>query len=283
MSSECAALAASLSSESVCDDNAALTDVLRRCSAVKMTPELLLATPLPRLVNRLRRRGDDVNDSVKVMAGVLVREWKRILRGEGRVFVGSMNLRGAWAARPPGAVTVNVTSAQARRSEFRRDFSPMTVLDGGYKKYACFENYWQAGKAWSGVPLSVSKAWWAAQTKGRRRYPGGKGRTVLWAIHSAVDKTLGYIESRKKVYVPEYDALMRGTPSFRRLRQAVMNGSDVVIMDFDGPRAADGGVQCKELTLELLREKINDPSQPFGHGYVVAAALRGIPAARYTV
>lgn len=157
----------------------------------------------------------------------------------------------------------------------------MTPLDGGYKGYVCFENYWQAGKKWRGVPLSVSKAWWARQPKGRRRYPGGKNRTVLWAEHSDGGEQLGYVESRKKVYVPEYDALMRATPSFARLRQAVKDGADVAVMDFDGPRSADGGVQCRELTLELLREKINDPSAPFGHGYVVAAALRGIPVARY--
>ena len=262
------------------NDNAALKDVLRRCSAIRMTPELLRATSLPRQVNELRR-WDGVDAAVKHAAAVLTREWKRIFRGHGRVFIGSMNMRGAWADRPSGAKTVNVTSAQAGGSSLRRDFSPMTLLDGGYKGYACFENYWQAGKEWRGVPLSVSKAWWARQTKGRRRYPGGKGRKVLWAKHSDADEPRAYVKSRKEVYVPEYDALMRGTSSFTQLREAVKNGTDVVVMDFDGPRSADGGVQCRELTLELLREKINDPSKPFGHGYVVAAGLRGIAVSRY--
>ena len=35
-------------------------------------------------------------------------------RTVGRVFIGSMNMRGAWALRPNGAVLVNVTSAQSK-------------------------------------------------------------------------------------------------------------------------------------------------------------------------
>jgi hypothetical protein len=50
----------------------------------------------------------------------------------------------------------------------------------------------------------------------------------------------------------------------------------MVIYDFDGPRDADGNPECLEVTAELLREKINDISFPFGHGYVVASLIANI-------
>lgn len=195
----------------------------------------------------------------------------------GAVFVGSMNMRGAWADTPKGATRVNVTSAQATASVLRQDFSPMTAT--GYKGFHCFENYWQSLKRHEGVSAEKSVAWWQALTKGKRRYPAGKGKRVLHACHG--DELLDYEDSRKKVYVPEYDALMRATPSFLNLRSRVQAGEDVVVMDFDGPRAPDRGVACERVTVELLKRKIHDVATPFGHGYVVAAALAGIAVEDY--
>ena len=200
----------------------------------------------------------------------------------GRVYVASMNMRGAWAPRPEGATTVNVTSAQAKAGAYRLDFSPMSLP--GFdeeKKYHCFENAWQSLKEHEGVPFTTSQDWWQKQTKGKRRYPGGKGKRVLWARFGG--EQLGYVASRKTVYVPEYHKKMRGTASFQDLRCRVEQGEDVVVMDFDGPRTPAGGVACALLTLELLRDKIEDVATPFGHGYVVAAGLAGISVADYVL
>ena len=38
----------------------------------------------------------------------------------------------------------------------------------------------------------------------------------------------------------------------------------------------NGNPVCKEVTKELLIEKINDGMHPFGHGYVVASYILGI-------
>ena len=57
----------------------------------------------------------------------------------------------------------------------------------------------------------------------------------------------------------------------------------VVVYDFDGPRLPDGTPTCLPLTRELLVEKINDTTYPFGHGYVVAALLAGHTLTDYTV
>lgn len=209
---------------------------------------------------------------------------KRARLAPGTVFVASMNMRGQWASRPTTATTINVTSAQGKTSALRRDFSPMSLPgfpchgrdDGGC---CCFENAWQSLKEFEGVPFADSVAWWQQQTKGKRRYPRGKGKRVLWA-NARVQK-LGYVASRKLVYVPEYDLKIRATPSFAALRRRVQQGEDVVVMDFDGPRTAEGGVTCVPISVELLRNKIEDERFPFGHGYVVAAGLAGIPLASF--
>ena len=189
-----------------------------------------------------------------------------------------MNMRGAWAPRPHGAVTLNVTSAQSKNSLNRRDFSPMT--QSNYNGYFCFENFWQSLKTFEGIPHERSKAWWAKQTKGRRRYPAGKGKKVLFSDYNGTKRD--YIESRKEIYVPEYNRLMITTESFAKYSKMVKDGEDVVVMDFDGPRTNTGEVCCEEVSLKLLKEKINDVRFPFGHGFVVAAALMGIPVEEYT-
>jgi hypothetical protein len=51
----------------------------------------------------------------------------------GKVFIASMNLRRVRAPAPANITKVNVTSAQALLNKNRRDFSPMTPIEGGYE------------------------------------------------------------------------------------------------------------------------------------------------------
>ena len=97
-----------------------------------------------------------------------------------------------------------------------------------------------------------------------------------------------YLASRMEVYAPEYDALMRLTSSFEELRRRVMQGEDIAILDFDGPRLprspgnqSKGSVTCDEVTIPMLKTKIIDESFPFGHGYIVAAGLKGYEVSDY--
>ena len=53
------------------------------------------------------------------------------------------------------------------------------------------------------------------------------------------------------------------------------------ICDFDGPREEDGTPTVKQVSVDLLREKINDPRHPFGHGYIIAGLLSGIDIKDY--
>lgn len=223
----------------------------------------------------------------------------------GTVYVASMNMGGEQAPLPLGCRRLNVTSAQAKASLNRRDFSPMTPYPGGYRGYWCFENYWQAGKVYEGVDRDKQLRWMKGQTKPRRRYPGGRGKRVLhaeWddilehavaepaadeveAKQPAADEVdpqqFNYVDSRKQVYVPLYYDMVKDRPQVEYWRGEVESGVNVAIYDFDGPRLRDGGVTSRRLSVDLLREKINDETRPFGHGYVVAAMIAGIELDEY--
>lgn len=195
----------------------------------------------------------------------------------GKIYLASMNMRGAWAQPiSSNSIKVNVTSAQGKSSANRRDFSPMTPVDGGYKGFWNFESYWQSGKVFEDVPHDKSLKWWKSIKEAKRRYPGSKGKKVLYAVFEGVDGKLDYVESRKKVYVPEYTELIKNRPMVEHWKQELDSGKDITIYDFDGPRKPDGGVECLEVTEEMLREKIEDPTFPFGHGYSVAMLFAGI-------
>lgn len=199
----------------------------------------------------------------------------------GKVYIASMNLRGTWATSPPNTKKVNVTSAQRKDHKFRLAFSPMTPIQNKYKGYYCFENYWQSGKRYQDIDSKKVTDWWKKQNKGRRRYPDGKGKQVLYAKFPHISENLGYIESRKQIYVPEYFNLIKNNPVLIELKKELSNGTNLVVYDFDGIRNDDGTPTCKKVTLELLREKILDTRYPFGHGYIVAGALLGINPEAY--
>ena len=55
------------------------------------------------------------------------------------IYIASMRPRGIWAERPDDCLVINATSAQQLKSRNRRDFSPMTPIEGGYEGFACFE------------------------------------------------------------------------------------------------------------------------------------------------
>lgn len=201
----------------------------------------------------------------------------------GKVYIASMNMRGSWAPAPPNTVILNVTSAQGKLNKNRRDFSPMTPIEGGYKGYWNFESYWQSGKVFLDIPHNVSKQWWQTLTEPKRRYPGSKNKQVLYAKFDHIEENLDYINSRKRVYVPEYYELIRNKEQTQYWKDKINSGINVVIYDFDGPRNVDGSVKCEEVNLNQLREKINDPTFPFGHGYVVAGTILGINPEQYII
>jgi hypothetical protein len=198
---------------------------------------------------------------------------------KGKIYIASMNLRGVRAVKlDPTSLTLNVTSAQAKLSLDRRDFSPMTPIEGGYKGYWNFESRWQSGKIFEGIDEKTVKDWWKAQTEPKRRYPKGKGKKVLCARFEGYEEMgdIDYITARKDVYVKEYYDLIKNRERTLYWKKLLDSGKNITIYDFDGPRNEDKSVSCLELNEELLKERIKELNFPFGHGYVVGCALAGI-------
>ena len=190
-------------------------------------------------------------------------------------------------------VSLNVTSAQAKDGKNRLAFSPMTEVPGGFNptnpngerkdKYHCFENWWQSLKVIEGVNLEKATQKWKKFKVPHRRYPGSKDKKKLYSLLNG--RQYGYIDSRKEIYVPEYhNYIMSREISREQLdyyRNQLKRGRNVVVYDFDGPRTPTGGTTCLEVSEAMLNGKINDPTFPFGHCFVVAAELVGIPLSKY--
>ena len=220
----------------------------------------------------------------------------------GRVYIRSKTFPrkpGPWGALPFFAtetnhISVDVTTGQRdREAPGRVAFSPMHVFDGTYRApdgsvYACFEHYWQSLKHFPHRSHAADKAWWRNQTVARRRLPRVSPASCLYASDETryPGQTFNYTESRKVFYVPDYSAKLRTSALARaliqELKRLINAGFDIIVEDFDGPRDDEGRPLIEEVTLALLRQKIDDTSRPFGHGYVVAAELLGIPCSAYT-
>ena len=232
------------------------------------------------------------------------------------VRIGKKLSRGVVGDKNPvidGFKNIDVTSGSGNKIDGRAvklDFSPMligpvTVGDLAAKK---FENYWQYGKLFEelghiNADGEPTEKWFAFRKKGYAkekadRHPVGtksdevmfvdaKGHnhykyyTPQYAMYN--DKKYGYIDARKMVYAPVYADLVRDTDTFKELKKMVDAGQQIQILDLDGPRDGDlPGLKSHLVTVDLLKEKINDPKAPFGHGYVVAGLLAGIEPEEYT-
>jgi hypothetical protein len=207
---------------------------------------------------------------------------KKELDNIGKVYIASMNMRGKWAIPPENAIKVNVTSAQSKLSKNRRDFSPMTFNE--YEGYPNFEAYWQSGKVFEGISSETIKNFWkkiTPQTGAKRRYPNSKGKKVLYSEFDG--EKMDYITSRKKIYVPRYYKLIKNTEMAVYWKDQVKQGKNIVIYDFDGPRLSNDDVTCLEVTIDLLKEKINYGKHPFGHGYIIAGYLLDINPEKYII
>ena len=196
---------------------------------------------------------------------------------KGKIYIASMNLRGKWATPIDfDSIKVNVTSAQAKLSKNRLDFSPMTPMECGYKGYWNFEHYWQSGKVFENIPIEKTKKWWKSLEQPKRRYPNSKNKKVLYSIFDGNDEKMDYITSRKKIYIPEYYNLIQNKDMLKHWKEKYNSGKSITIYDFDGPRLENGEVTCLKLNKKLIKEKLNDPKFSFGHGYIVASAISDI-------
>lgn len=179
------------------------------------------------------------------------------------------------------------------------------------------ENRWQFSAIYKSVPKTKQKNWqhpaedhmdakgeptpayWAWRRKGFAHDSGVRfpvGRQVRKQCQGAIvdeksTRKLPYVESRRAIYVPVYTAAVKRSPIFRALKQRLLAGENLLIVDIDGPHTAamkyykkkygvgddfideDGTM---EATLENFQILLGDERHPFGHGFCLAAALLDI-------
>lgn len=159
-----------------------------------------------------------------------------------------------------------------------------------------FESCWQSWKVWDvvgtekhigedGNPNEAWHKWHDALMKSKEavRRPNGYAipQYAWWK-----GQKLGIVEARKQIYIPLLQDLYRKSPAYVELLKMVKNGTNILILEPDGPPAQLYPVGL-EVDLELL-VKLQDVTQwsqlpgmhtsskkyvPYGHGYVIALTL----------
>ena len=184
------------------------------------------------------------------------------------------------------------------------------------------ENIWQFSKIYETVPKTTQRysrwnqtviwsypkerhvdengeilpGYWKWRRRGMKnkyavRYPVGyQNRSkCLYAIPEYdLDAKLDYIESRRKIYIPEYCRLAKEDPiSFPDLKARLENGENILIIEPDGPHQESLDYYKREYgvandfiedhTMLVTEQNITtmalDQKHPFGHGFCLGMAL----------
>jgi hypothetical protein len=175
---------------------------------------------------------------------------------------------------PPEATVINTTS---RSSGWSRGLSPFFLgpvrLYGDYVSQNV-ENAWQYSKCYventdENNEPNQSYFDWAQKGWGKRvadRYPKGRGAKPLYSLWDG--QKLGYVEARKKIYLPIYSEAVRNTDAFSKLKEAFDSSDVLVLQDFDAHNINVIGYDILKL--------IENENIKFGHGYVLAMMLLGL-------
>lgn len=170
---------------------------------------------------------------------------------------------------------VNTTSRAS--VPWHRDLSPfflgpVKLYEGSVPGAARnMENAWQFAKVYKkhvgpdGDPTDdyfrwAQEGWGYARAV---RYPMGKGAVPEYSWWEG--ERLGYVEARKRIYVPLYTRAVMRTRGFAKLRSLYRELGEVVLWDFDGYDHHELGMSLKEV--------LNDPERKMGHAFVLAMIL----------
>jgi hypothetical protein len=167
---------------------------------------------------------------------------------------------------------VNTTSRSP--SSWERGLSPfhlgpVPLYEGAVVREAAnVENAWQFSKVYAkhvdpeGRPTQEYFDWARDGWTHRRavRYPMGKGAVPEYSWWEG--ERLGYVEARKRIYVPCYTRAVINTHAFARLLQLHREHDELVLWDFDGYDHHRLGMTLKEV--------LNDPERKMGHAFVLA-------------
>lgn len=136
------------------------------------------------------------------------------------------------------------------------------------------ENAWQYSKVYKnyvdyyGNPTEEYFKWAKIGflTQKGIRYPMGKGAKPLYSFWNG--EKLGYIEARKKIYIPVYSATVGKSEAFQKLISFYKEKREITLWDFDGYDHDALGIS--------LDEVINNPNMTMGHAFVLKKMLLDI-------
>lgn len=138
------------------------------------------------------------------------------------------------------------------------------------------ENAWQYAKVYrchvddSKNPTTEYFKWrdrgWSKKTADR--YPMGRGAKPLYSLWES--DQLGYVEARKRIYLPLYAKLVVKTEAFARLRKMHDTGMNLVLADFDGYN--NFKTRPKMTWFDVLHSE----KRKMGHAFVIAMLLEGL-------
>ncbi len=162
---------------------------------------------------------------------------------------------------------------------------PVECYDG--LKSETFERAWQCAKVYpwmvdsDGNPNDRYFAWrdamWAERGFGNKidiRFPAGKGNArkclyAWWKIGGEFRK-LGYVAARKAIYMPLYAKAVVKSEAFRRLKEMLDSGKNLMLLDFDGYNIHHPKYNF------TYNDAIHCPILKMGHGFVLAMMLEGL-------
>jgi len=171
----------------------------------------------------------------------------------------------------------DVVVTVSKSDNWTRGLSPFVL--GPCKLYDPFvsmnmENAWQFSKVYSEFldGDNIKPEYWDWCKKGwgdkkAYRYPMGKGRIPSFSLWG--EERLGYIEARKRIYIPLYFRAVKDTSSFKKLKEVYEEHKtfdrDLYLIDFDAYRHRMFNMSYNDV--------INCSSRKMGHAFVLAMAL----------
>jgi len=164
-------------------------------------------------------------------------------------------------------VMINTTS---RSNDFGKGLSPFFLKPVDIDATSV-ENVWQYSKVYkehidrNGNPTKKYFEWRDAGFKNWRavRYPMGKGAKPEYSYWNG--EKLGYIEARKKIYIPVYSASVIRSEAYFKLYSLYKEIKTICLWDFDGYDYYNMMIPL-EKTIEI-------ESRSMGHAFVIALLL----------
>lgn len=157
-----------------------------------------------------------------------------------------------------GYVIINVTSSST--VEWHKKFSPFyphgEIPVPGLEDHvsASVEGIWQGLKVFEKQGVDYKK-FGTKSMKGIKRGKSNIRGRVLG--HQYGDTILGYVEARKKIYLPAYDYILTNylQEELNKLREIIESGKGIVFLDFD------------------TNEDIDDVRKPLSHASLIKKRL----------